>query len=405
MLWFLLCVRLTGAMSVAEQNADDTSSVCGGLFEPIPHEEMPFYWPSECQRCHLYATNDTHAADCRCSPESFSCPLRYPPAGVKPSLKMRLKGTPDGVSHLRHLVSALEGRKILWVGDSITGQFRYFFKRRAKHLEIPETFLGDHRDCEFKNRNTTCLHRLVGPNLYDYMKDEGNRSKWDIWAETGRKMLLKAAAEQGPLGVIFIFNAGLHVPSGQTLAMNLPFEDTYRRILHESFEVLREIGKMSPQTNVPIFMETATQHFPKEQGDHFFPPLVAGTEKNPATTQFFSPQPANSLESTGYACTPLPCSRGAPPVNNERTNRGLSSKRWKTWRNRILAEVAPDYPEVFVAPLGDLTAELSDIHSLLYSNQVYTSECTHWCYSPGLVEGAAKFVLDAVLAHGTKSMP
>ena len=79
-----------------------------------------------------------------------------------------------------------------------------------------------------------------------------------------------------------------------------------------------------------------------------------------------------------------------------------SSGPWNTWRNKVLAEVAVGYPEVFVAPFGVLTAEMSDIHMISRAGSKtghFINDCSHWCYSPGFMEATAKLLFESVRAH------
>ena len=54
----------TGCHAVSETGLLPASA--GGLqiWEPIPDNEMPFYYPSSCERCHLLASSAETAANC-----------------------------------------------------------------------------------------------------------------------------------------------------------------------------------------------------------------------------------------------------------------------------------------------------------------------------------------------------
>jgi hypothetical protein len=143
-------------------------------------------------------------------------------------------------------------------------------------------------------------------------------------------------------------------------------------------------------------METTVQDFPNVEGDFFMEPRP-------------SDNVARSLEEHGRGvygvehsvCIPQQCQDAA--VQDE--------PRWKNWRNRILAEEAPRHSQhVFVAPMGDVTATLSDAHVITQTfkfgrSNGWGSECSHYCYNPGLAEAAAYLLYKATSAVDQKILP
>jgi hypothetical protein len=359
---------------------------------------MSHYWPFECDRCLLAATNEAQVEACNCTAGSpgyndkgdgRTCSLHFPPAGLKPNLKTRLKGTPTGVSYLKLLIDALDGRKLFVVGDSISHQTQRFLLSRAKELGISDSFMGDHRF--YKND--------LGPSKYDHMAGAdiaGNLSKWEVWAQHGRLTHLDAARRESE-GVVYVYNAGLHISGcgNGDPETNTPCETTYREAVHESLKLLRDIGSISPRRNVPVFIETTIQHFPNLQGDYYFPPLPGNAQLERVSQHLATMRKHVPF----YACLPLGCAMGDGTVQQPRIE---SNGPWNSWRNKIAAEVSDGYPEVFVAPFGLLTAELSDMHTIAHRKHgsgPIPTDCSHWCYSPGFVEATAKLIFEAVRAH------
>jgi hypothetical protein len=85
--------------------------------------------------------------------------------------------------------------------------------------------------------------------------------------------------------------------------------------------------------------------------------------------------------------------------------------RWKNWRNRVLAEEAPRFSRNgYVAPMGDVTATLSDANVITQTYKLgrsngWGSECSHFCHSPGSAESAAYLAYKAVVAIDQKIPP
>jgi hypothetical protein len=147
---------------------------------------------------------------------------------------------------------------------------------------------------------------------------------------------------------------------------------------------------------VSIFMETTAQHFPNFEGDLF-------TEPRP------SDDVARSLKEHGKGVHGVEHSVCIPQQCEDLGAQG--EPRWKNWRNRVLAEEAPRFSRhVYVAPMGDVTATLSDAHVITQTfkfgrSNGWGSECSHFCYSPGLAEAAAYLVHKAVVAIDQKILP
>ena len=133
--------------AAADPRLEVSAGVCESWWEPIPPDELAFYWPGPCARCHLTAASDAEVAS-QCgsctidSPgflEGFDAPLRrcsltMPPARLRASLRRRMVGSPKGHSYVRELVAALKGRTIHWFGDSMSKQFFAFLQLRAREV-------------------------------------------------------------------------------------------------------------------------------------------------------------------------------------------------------------------------------------------------------------------------------
>jgi len=139
------------------------------------------------------------------------------------------------------------------------------------------------------------------------------------------------------------------------------------------------------------FLETTIQHFPNLQGEYFFTALTGKSQ-----LERISPHITSIRKETRYSCVPLGCAMDDGTAEQPRNDR---NGPWNSWRNKILTEVAGGYPGVYVAPFGVLTAELSDIHMITRHRSGYIYDCSHWCYSPGVVEATAKLLFEAVRAH------
>ena len=126
---------------------------CESWFESISESEEEFYWPGECTRCHLKSHNLDDLESCgNCTIESKgylpgweakerSCQLNSVPLYKRQSIFRRMVGSSRNVSYVRLLLSALRGRRIIWVGDSLAAQFSKFIYTRAQEVgvEVPSS--------------------------------------------------------------------------------------------------------------------------------------------------------------------------------------------------------------------------------------------------------------------------
>ena len=89
---------------------------------------------------------------------------------------------------------------------------------------------------------------------------------------------------------------------------------------------------------------------------------------------------------------------GPPHIHymHERPNlytrlRRLPPGNHSEWRNRVAEAIGRLFPDVPIAPMGDLTEDMWDMHP-------HSKDCTHWCYAPALVEAVAYLILHVVEA-------
>jgi hypothetical protein len=377
---------------------------------------MPFYWPGECARCLLNLTVATEMkAKCRgCAVDSGGyvegfdnpqrmCHLDHPPAGLRRSLRARLKGTPPGTSYVKQLVDALRGRKVYYFGDSLAVQFKNFLGQRALEMGVDRaTFLAPMK----------LSSDASGPAFYDHMvlsETAQGQDMWDAWeAQFLHKLqlVLKGLNEDGAL---VVYNAGLHsgprnglMGGGVTEDEQVHMEREYGTVVQHTLGMLEKVARW-PSRNaskpfVSVFMETTAQHFPHTQGDFF---LAA---RPPAAVQ-------RSLDEHGRGVHGVEHSACVADTCADRATAGP----WpKAWRNRVAADEANNprwgHSRVFVAPLGDVTVALSDAHIIAETfkrgkSVGWGSECTHFCYSPGLAEAVAYLLLTAVSAVDRRVPP
>ena len=175
--------------------------------------------------------------------------------------------------------------------------------------------------------------------------------EWGLWE--GR---LVAEASKGK-GVVMMYNAGLH----------FRVDDKYNQTLTRIFKALERVARTQPadagSRNVAMFVETTSQHFATETGGYYSEVLEERGEK----------------PLRGYGCVPA-------------ERHGYACQLHAESRNRAAEAIGRRFPDVPIAPMGDLTEDLWDMHP-------HTKDCTHWCYAPALVEAVAyviRHVIDAV---------
>ena len=397
---------------------------CPSWFEPIPADEMVFYWPGKCTRCLLNATTPAQVKDnCHgCIVDSGGylegfdtpqrmCHLEHPPAGLRSSLRTRLKGTPPRTSYVKELVHALRGRKIYYFGDSVSVQLTLFLRQRALEMGIDDAlFLAPEKMCRDKS----------GPAFYDHMVNPEAATdrndmleKWESQFLHSFHLTLKGLKEEGAL---LVYNAGLHngprsgkVEGGISSVERAEMELEYRTMLQHTFKMLDKVARSQSNNSskpfVSVFMETTAQHFPYLDGDFFFAPRPASEVERSLHEH------GNGLHGVeNYACLADTCAdrdtTATTAAAASATAAPNGSKPWsKSWRNRAVAEVVQQqqglHQRVFVAPLGDVTIALHDAHIVTETfkrgkSNGWGSECTHFCYSPGLAEAVAYLLYRAV---------
>lgn len=284
-------------------------------------------------------------------------------------------------------------------------QLRHFLRQRALEMGIDEaTFLAPEK-----------LSRdQAGPAFYDHMVNQKTETdtkdvleKWESQFLHKFHLTLNTLKEEGAL---LVYNAGLHngphfgkLRGGISHAERFEMEFEYRTLLQRTFGMLNKVARSQSNNSskpfVSVFMETTAQHFPHLEGDFFFSPRPA------AEVERSLHEHDSGLHGIEYyACLADTCA--------DRAKDGL--KPWsKSWRNKIVAEVANQAGSnlhVFVAPLGDVTIALHDAHIVTETFQRgrsngWGSECTHFCYSPGLAEAVAYFLYKAVDAVDRGVLP
>ena len=174
--------------------------------------------------------------------------------------------------------------------------------------------------------------------------------EWGLWEDR-----LVAEASKGK-GVVAMYNMGLHFHA----------DEAYNQTLTHIFKALERVTRTPPaekrSRNVAMFMETTSQHFPTKTGGYY----------------------AEVLEERGetpihdYTCVPA-------------ERHGYSCQLHSEWRNRVAEAIGRLFPDVPIAPMGDLTEDMWDMHP-------HSKDCTHWCYAPALVEAVAYLILHIVEA-------
>ena len=165
-----------------------------------------------------------------------------------------------------------------------------------------------------------------------------------------------------------VLNFGLHYGDS----------DAYRMGMRQALEELEVFGREAGKA--AVFRETSSQHFPAPSGDYHDairrdPSLVLAAAPTTTTPRARSAgarartSQQQTLEWTG----PSMCARIAPDAPQH-------------WRNRVITELLRDgrYTHVQLQPFEEMSRSRWDYHASTKHvvGGGWKSDCTHWCYSP-----------------------
>jgi hypothetical protein len=154
-----------------------------------------------------------------------------------------------------------------------------------------------------------------------------------------------------------VVNLGLHYNDGNYPGLHR--QEDYRLALGHWVKAVAKAVREG-RLDDAVLADTTTQHFNTPTGDY----RGAGPLNGPLA---------------GYPCVALPPGSDA------------ACSSVGGWRNRVMHEVRGPLQ---VARLGAVTAPLWDLH---VGGSGSHQDCTHWCYSPALVE-AVTFELASKMA-------
>ena len=397
--------RVLRVLALAAATSAERPDSCAFKLVPIRDSEQSYYWPGGDDLCHVLARNSSAAQRCgkgetpawdktafdvhHLCMRMASGPPHIHYMHERPNLYTRLRRLPPGnTSMVERLVAAMRGRTVVWVGDSVAGQFRKqlslrlrevqvthprarrsdrarrrrgtratlarFDRRARRHLAAAALQEKRARSDKYPERKIPWVSDHQMP-LYVPPYLEFDSPKWAVWEDQ-----LVAEASKGK-GMVMIYNVGLHYNANGGANAN-----TYNQTLTRIFKALERVTRTPPaekrSRNVAMFMETTSQHFPTKTGGYY----------------------AEVLEERGetpihdYTCVPA-------------ERHGYSCQLHSEWRNRVAEAIGRLFPDVPIAPMGDLTEDMWDMHP-------HSKDCTHWCYAPALVEAVAYLILHVVEA-------
>ena len=414
----LLLLLLLLQDGVAEDSKPEwhDEELCGAasFFVEVVGDDLRFYWPGVCDRCHILARNSTEAvACCRGENSGWDCdedadrgrdigshnmqcggwnthrePIeiiegmrqwnthqcsRYPNATEPNSFPMRLRKhlryryrdlPPSRGSALDRFVDLVGARKVFFLGDSVLKQFVQFIYVRAQDLERAK--IAKQRLSSFLSRNV----------IFDE----------DCWNHQPRCNLTLAmdSAQRG--GAIVISSFGHHF-SPDNLNFNRGKRFTYKQVLLEHLQQLNEVGSL--KKTVAMHLGVFAQHFVSPTGQ--FPPLFPRDGKVKYSKWYHSMQPNSWFDEhpgmqyqhqyLPYRCMP-PTARDYDCQDNK-----------KAVVARIADAVARNesFRAVHFPPFQRTTQELYDIH-------FGSADCTHFCYMPGFIEAGIHLINEAIAA-------
>ena len=344
-------------------------------YRPSQNDELQFYWPGECDRCHVMAHTVEESSSCNCEGESRAykpgfmtqnnhereCLLNsFPQIHLRSNSKSHLRwnnAISQNQSYVQVLRRALGGRRLYWFGDSLSDQFRLFLDYRAEELGLGKHYLpyGDHL--------LPGVGRNRGPAWPQSMKADTrlNLTRWEVWEKELQGGILKKIAMH-PIGNVVIYNIGIHV-AGHKYRRGVNRNQTkaavvYRESIKHLFGFLRKASSVQTglKKNVAVFAETAAQHFRAEEGDYCLMPL---SETREAELQ--------QIEKREWGKIISPTGRRPNKAKGERYVHGdypcvPSDESTVLWRNRIAQDELHAFPEVYRLPLANITLPLFDMH-------------------------------------------
>jgi len=382
---------------------------------------------SECDRCHAFSFDATGCAcadsctptfndfGASCRNSGHMC-FRKDARNVTMFQRSNLRRYPawmhadddDPSPGCAALVAKLGGRTLLWIGDSVAGQFRNdFIRERCGSLV---RFAPTSEYSRFGVPKVIEMAPLgpVGatpgvvwftandPNWWNRKPpvDLANVTLWNAWHAA-----FDAASWED---TVMVVNLGLHYNNGSYPGVHQPQD--YRLALGHWVKAISKAVREG-RVDDAILAETTLQHFSTETGDFGIGPPgpIAGYPCSPLRT------PAPALR-----CLSWESSSAVSGADEESAFSGSlrsqlpSSSTGRAlvgpgWRNRILHE---ERGPLAVARLGLVTEPLWDLHigSVVKENGDVANgpDCTHWCYSPGLVEAVA-FELAAAIANSNSN--
>ena len=193
-----------------------------------------------------------------------------------------------------------------------------------------------------------------------------------------------------------MINAGLH----------FHHRSDYETVLRRALKLMEEFRQLH-HDNVVVFVETTSQHFPSATGGWCERHKLADDSPIKQSLETFTPVEShwnvvsqiNKYEN--YSCVPLMTTEDATGKKRKKGNRSPpvgapvtpcdEQTQWQLqWRNEMARIIiTKEFPRIAIAPLGALTMPFWDLH-------IGKNDCTHYCYSPPLVEAAASLLIRSV---------
>jgi hypothetical protein len=330
--------------------------------EATSRGDLEMLWPDPCERCHLVngtvggAEDGAEQSGCTCVLTHENPSLQGPTASSEwvrifymdihhrciyekkdgsPAFAQRrgllLKPTwyqygQDGQTACKVLAEALGKRTLVLAGDSLMNQFSKMIKLRCSGLKQAQGLPS----VFFK----APIALDAGPTVWA----DDTRMGWDEWEHSVGEFF----ASDDSL-VLFV-SFGLHFTNATE----------YRRVMQHYLRAMN--GALMQGAKGILLGDTTTQHFATSTGGYHQPELINSTSR--------------SID--GYACTPSELLTGP------------------NWRNAIVEELvataAANTSErrVPLLRLGEMTRQFYDSHP---GGKVRGRDCTHFCYTPGLIDG------------------
>ena len=408
LLLVLLQLLQHGVAEDSKPEWHDEEELCGAasfFVEVAGDDDLAFYWPGVCDRCHILARNSAEAvACCRGENSGWDCDedadrgrrdlgsynmecgawaahprhqcSRHPNAtGSNPFiLPMRLREhlryrhrdlPPSRGSALDRFVDLVGARPVFFLGDSVMKQFVEFVRVRAEDLE----------------RAKIAKHRLLSFLSTNVIFDE------DCWNHQPRCDLATAMKSAQRGGAVVISSFGHHfLPDKAHFNNNREF--TYKPALLKHLRQLNEVGSM--KHTVAMHLGTFAQHFVSPTGQ--FPPLAPRDSKvkyskwfhSMQTNSWFDAHPGmqHRYQRSSYRCM--------PPTARDYDCQDKKKALIPRTMDAVVAREGP-FRAVQFPPFQRATQELYDMH-------FSSIDCTHFCYMPGFVEAGIHLINEAIVA-------